>query len=101
MVIECGECDFVSDIVGEMFLFVIVEMMGLLFEDGCELYWLIEIFYMLLDVFVLGESDVVFGKMFGYVVDVIKEKWVWLVDDLVLKLLVVEVDGCKFDDVEF
>jgi cytochrome P450 len=44
-VIEKGECDFVSEIAGEMPSYVIAELMGLPLEDGRELYKLTEIIH--------------------------------------------------------
>ncbi len=100
-VIERGECDFVSDIAGEMPSFVIAEMMGLPLEDGRELYRLTEIFHTSPDALEPGESDAALGKMFGYAADVIREKRARPADDLASKLLAAEVDGRKLDDVEF
>lgn len=44
-VIERGECDFVSEIAGEMPSYVIAELMGLPLDDGRELYKLTEIIH--------------------------------------------------------
>ena len=44
-VIERGECDFVSEVAGEMPSYVIAELMGLPRDDGRELYKLTEIIH--------------------------------------------------------
>ncbi len=44
-VIDRGECDFVSDVAGEMPSFVIAELMGLPLDDGRELYKLTEVIH--------------------------------------------------------
>ena len=41
--IERGECDFVSEVAGEMPSYVIAELMGMPLDDGRELYKLTEI----------------------------------------------------------
>jgi len=100
-VIEKGECDFVSEVAGEMPSCVIAEMMGLPLDDGRELYKLTEIIHTTAaDGMNEGGMAAVY-KMFEYGRGVIDEKRARPKDDLATKLLQSEVDGKRLDDMEF
>jgi cytochrome P450 len=100
-VIEKGECDFVSDVAGEMPSYVIAELMGLPLDDGRELYKLTEIIHSAPETLPENAArDAVF-KMFGYASEVIKAKRPKPTDDLASRLLHAEVEGRRLTDNEF
>jgi cytochrome P450 len=99
--IERGECDFVSDIAGEMPSYVIAELMGLPPEDGRELYKLTEILHSAPESLPPGAQMEAMLKMFDYARGVIAEKRARPADDLATKLLQAEVDGKRLDDIDF
>ena len=100
-VIEKGECDFVSEVAGEMPSYVIAELMGIPLDDGRELYKLTEAIHTTAGGTPAEEGAVAVFKMFDYGRKVIEEKRARPKEDLATKLLQAEVDGKKLDDVEF
>ncbi len=100
-VIERGECDFVTEVAGEMPSYVIAELMGLPLDDGRELYKLTEIIHTSPEAQKPGEGAAAVMKMFEYGSRVIAEKRARPSDDLATKLLQAEVDGHKLHDMEF
>lgn len=100
-VIEKGECDFVSQVAGEMPSYVIAEMMGLPLDDGRELYKLTEIIHTTAANTINESGMAAVYKMFEYGRGVIEEKRARPKDDLATKLLQAEVDGKRLDDMEF
>lgn len=100
-VIDRGECDFVSEVAGEMPSFVIAELMGLPLEDGRELYKLTEIIHTAPEALPPGAGGAAVAKMFEYASGVIAEKRARPTDDLASKLLACEVDGRRLEDMEF
>lgn len=100
-VIERGECDFVTDIAGEMPSFVIAEMMGLPLDDGRKLYRLTETIHSAPETLPEGAIGAAVMQMFEYGQSVIAEKRARPGDDLASKLLESEVDGEKLDDIDF
>jgi cytochrome P450 len=101
-VIEKGECDFVSQVAGEMPSYVIAELMGIPLEDGRELYKLTEAIHTTAGGSPDGEHGAVaVFQMFEYGRKVIEEKRARPKDDLATKLLQAEVDGRRLDDIEF
>lgn len=100
-VIEKGECDFVSEVAGEMPSFVIAELMGLPLEDGRELYKLTEVIHTAPEALPPGAGAQAVFKMFEYGSKVMAEKRAHPGDDLASRLLACEVDGRKLDDMEF
>lgn len=100
-VIEKGECDFVSDIAGEMPSYVIAELMGLPLDDGRELYELTEILHSAPESLEPGAQLGAMMKMFDYARGVIAEKRARPADDLATRLLHAEVDGKRLDDIDF
>ena len=101
-VIEKGECDFVSQVAGEMPSYVIAELMGMPLDDGRELYKLTEAIHTTAGRHAdRGRRRWPCFKMFDYGRKVIDEKRARPKDDLATKLLQAEVDGKKLDDIEF
>jgi cytochrome P450 len=99
-VIERGECDFVSEVAGEMPSYVIAELTGMPLDDGRELYKLTEAIHSAPGTSELSGGEAVM-KMFEYGSKLIAEKRARPKDDLATKLLAAEVDGKKLDDMEF
>ena len=100
-VIGAGECDFVSQIAGEMPSFVIAELLGIPLDDGRELYKLTEAIHATPESQEPGAGGMAMLKMFEYGRNVIEEKRARPRDDLATKLLTAEVDGKKLEDTEF
>ncbi|MBS0334281.1 MAG: cytochrome P450, partial [Proteobacteria bacterium] len=61
-----GECDFVSQVAGEMPSFVIAELMGLPLDDGRELYKLTETIHTAPEALPPGAGGAAVMKMFDY-----------------------------------
>ena len=100
-VIARGECDFVSEVAGEMPSYVIAELLGIPLDDGRELYKLTEIIHTATDAQSENAGGMAVLKMFEYGRGVIDEKRARPKDDLATKLLQAEVDGRKLEDIEF
>ncbi|MCB1647446.1 MAG: cytochrome P450, partial [Pseudomonadales bacterium] len=100
-VIERGECDFVTDIAGEMPSYVIAEMVGLPLEDGRKLYELTETIHTAPEMLPENAIPQAVMKMFEYGTQVMQEKRAHPTNDLASKLLHSEVDGRKMDDIDF
>ena len=100
-VADKGECDFVSDVAGEMPSYVIAELMGMPLDDGRELYKLTEAIHTAPEVQAPGAGAAAVGKMFEYGMGLIAEKRARPGDDLASKLLACEVDGRRLADPEF
>ncbi len=100
-VIERGECDFVSEVAGEMPSFVIAEMMGLPLDDGRKLYALTETIHSAPETLPENAIPEAVGQMFAYAQDVIEEKRRHPANDLASKLLHAEVNGKQLDDLDF
>ena len=100
-VIERGECDFVSQVAGEMPSYVIAELMGMPLDDGRELYHLTEAIHTPAGGSPSPDGAAAVFKMFEYGRKLIEEKRARPKNDLATKLLQCEVDGKKLDDIEF
>ncbi|HTT98998.1 MAG TPA: cytochrome P450 [Rhizomicrobium sp.] len=100
-VIEKGECDFVTQIAGEMPSYVIAELLGIPLDDGRELYKLTEAIHAAPESQAPGAGGMAVLKMFEYGRQVIDEKRARPKDDLATKLLQAEVDGKRLEDIEF
>jgi cytochrome P450 len=100
-VVECGECDLVEDIAGELPSYVIAELLGIPLEDGRKLYRLTEIIHSAPDTLPPGAAAAAVLEMFQYAAGVIRDKRARPGDDLSTKLLHAEVDGRRFDDIDF
>ena len=100
-VIDRGECEFISEIAGEMPSYVIADLVGLPLEDGRELYKLTEIIHSDPESQAPNAIPEAVGKMFEYGAGVMAEKRANPGDDLASKLLAAEVDGRQLTDMEF
>ena len=100
-VAERGECEFVSEVAGEMPSFVIADLMGLPLEDGRELYKLTEVIHSAPEALPENAIPEAVGKMFAYAQGVLEEKRARPGDDLASRLLSAEVDGRRLADGEF
>jgi cytochrome P450 len=100
-VIERGECEFVSEVAGEMPSYVIAELMGIPLDDGRKLYDLTEILHSSRAA-VSDETRAKAGaEMFGYAKQLIEAKRARPGNDLATKILHAEVDGRRLDDMDF
>src|SRR6202030_497088 len=86
-VIERGECDFVSQVAGEMPSYVIAELMGMPLDDGRELYKLTEAIHTTAGGSPSEEGAGAVFKMFDYGRKLIEEKRARPKNDLATKLL--------------
>ena len=100
-VIDRGECEFVSEVAGEMPSFVIADLMGLPLEDGRTLYELTEVIHSVPEELPENAIPTAVMKMFEYGRGVIEEKRRRPADDLASKLLHAELDGRRLADEEF
>ena len=100
-VIERGECDLVEDIAGELPSYVIAELLGIPLEDGRKLYRLTETIHSAPETLPPGAGAAAVMEMFQYASGVIAEKRARPADDLSTKILNAEVDGRRFDDLDF
>lgn len=100
-VIDRGECEFISEIAGEMPSYVIADLVGLPLEDGRELYKLTEIIHSDPESLPPNAGREAVTQMFEYGSRVMLEKRSNPGDDLASKLLAAEVDGRKLTDMEF
>ncbi len=100
-VIERGECDLVEDIAGELPSYVIAELLGIPLEDGRKLYRLTETIHSAPETLPPGAGALAVMEMFQYAGGVIAEKRARPADDLATKILNAEVDGRRFDDIDF
>src|SRR5262245_62013643 len=100
-VIERGECDLIDDVAGELPSYVIAELLGIPLDDGRELYRLTETIHSVPDPNEPHAQGVAVMKMFQYAQGVIAEKRARPREDLATKILNAEVDGKRFDDIDF
>ena len=100
-VIDRGECEFVSEVAGEMPSFVIADLMGIPLSDGRELYKLTEIIHSAPETQAENAAANAVRKMFEYGQEVIDTKRAKPSEDLASKLLSAEIDGRKLTDYEF
>jgi cytochrome P450 len=100
-VIERGECDLVEDIAGELPSYVIADLLGIPLEDGRKLYRLTETIHSAPESLPPGAQALAVMEMFQYAAGVIAEKRAHPADDLATKILNAEVDGRRFDDIDF
>ena len=100
-VIDRGECDFVTDVAGEMPSFVIAELLGLPLDDGRRLYQLTETIHAAPESQPEGAALGAVLEMFNYAHGVAEEKRARPGDDLASTLLTTEVEGHRLDDIDF
>jgi cytochrome P450 len=97
-----GECDFVTDVAGELPSYVIAELMGIPLEDGRQLYRLTERMHTAAPT-PEGIADVqaAVGEMMSYANGIRDAKRARPEEDIASTLLAAEVDGEKLTDLEF
>ncbi len=100
-VIDRGECDFVTDVAGEMPSFVIADLLGLPLDDGRRLYELTEAIHAAPESQPEGAALAAVLEMFNYAHGVAEEKRRKPADDLASVLVTTEVDGHLLDDIDF
>jgi cytochrome P450 len=100
-VVERGECDFVTDVAGEIPSYVIAHVLGIPLEDGRRLYHLTETIHAAPESQPEGAGLGAVLEMFNYAHDVANEKRARPGDDLSTKILGAEVDGRAVDDIDF
>jgi cytochrome P450 len=99
IVIERGECDFVTDVAGALPSYVIAELLGIPLEDGYRLYQLTEI----MNTGMIGDKRAIKAgaEMFGYASELVARKRADPRDDIATSLLHAEVDGQRLTESEF
>ncbi|HEY8518180.1 MAG TPA: cytochrome P450 [Candidatus Binatia bacterium] len=101
-VAERGECDFVSDVAGELPSYVIAELMGIPLEDGRQLYRLTERMHTAEPTPEgLADAQAAIAEMMSYADGIRAEKRARPANDIASTLLAAEVDGEKLTDLEF
>ncbi len=100
-VIERGECEFVSEVAGELPSYVIAELMGLPLEDGRKLYEYTEQVHAAPETLPEGAQMRAAQALTDYGLRVAQEKRSHPGSDLASRLLAAEVDGRKLTDPEF
>jgi len=97
-----GECDFVTDVAGELPSYVIAELMGIPLEDGRELYRLTERMHTAAPTpDGMADGARAIFEMMSYSNGIRSEKRTRPADDIATTLLAAEVDGEKLTDLEF
>jgi cytochrome P450 len=97
-VLPRGECDFVTDIAGELPSYLIAELVGIPLEDGRKLYALTEVMHSADNA---PESQRAVAEMFAYSAGVRAAKRASPGSDLASILLASELDGSRLSDLEF
>ncbi len=100
-VIEAGECDFVSDVAGELPSYVIAELLGLPLDDGRKLYQLTETIHSAPETLPEGAQAQAVMQMFEYAQNVYDAKSGAPGDDLASQIIHAEVDGKRLDSIDF
>jgi cytochrome P450 len=93
-----GECDFVSDVSGELPSLLIAELMGIPPGDGRRLYVLTERMH---QTGAPAEAQAAVVEMMRYAADVRAAKRAQPADDIASVLLRAEIDGERLGDLEF
>ena len=96
-----GECEFVSEIAGELPSYVIAELMGIPLQDGRELYALTEIIHTAAEALPEGAQAKAVMEMFAYAQGVYRTKLDTPADDLASQIVHAEVDGERLDEIDF
>jgi cytochrome P450 len=100
-VCERGECDFVSDIAGEIPSYVIAELLGIPLDDGRRLYTLTEAIHAAPESQAPGAGMLAAAEMINYAHDVAEHKRREPGEDLATTIVQAEVDGERLDDIDF
>ncbi|MEW6270237.1 MAG: cytochrome P450 [Thermodesulfobacteriota bacterium] len=97
-----GECDFVTDVAGELPSYVIAELMGIPLEDGRQLYRLTERMHTAAPTPEgMADGQAAIFEMMSYSSRIRDEKRARPGQDIASTLLAAEVDGEKLTDLEF
>lgn len=97
-----GECDFVTDVAGELPSYVIAELMGIPLEDGRELYRLTERMHTAAPTPEgMADAQRAIFEMMSYANGIREEKRARPANDIASTLLAAELDGEKLTDLEF
>jgi len=97
-VVPRGECDFVTDIAGELPSYLIAELVGIPLGDGRKLYELTEVMHAADNA---REAAKAIEAMFAYSAGVRAAKRARPGQDLASVLLAAEIDGERLSDLEF
>src|SRR4030095_13464792 len=97
-VLPRGECDFVTDIAGELPSYLIAELGGVPLDDGRKLYELTEVMHSAGNA---SEAASAVAEMFVYSAGVRAAKRARPGRDLASVLLAAELDGSRLSDLEF
>jgi cytochrome P450 len=97
-VLPRGECDFVTDVAGELPSYLIAELVGIPLDDGRKLYELTEVMHSADNA---PESAKAVAEMFAYSAGVRAAKRARPGSDLASILLAAEIDGSRLSDLEF
>jgi len=100
-VIARGECDFVSDVAGELPSYVIADLMGIPLQDGRKLYTLTEILHSAPEALEPGAQLKAGMEMFAYAEQVYKQKLAHPTTDLASQIVQAELDGERLDLIDF
>ncbi len=100
-VIERGECDFVSEVAGELPSYVIAALLGIPLDDGRRLYVLTEKMHSDPSVVPPEEQWAAREEMLRYARDIAAAKRKQRGDDLASSLVDAEVDGERLTSEEF
>ena len=100
-VIDRGECEFVSEVAGELPSYVIAELTGIPLEDGRELYKLTEIIHSAAETLPENAQRDAVLKMFGYAQGVYRDKLANPSEDLASQIIHAEVEGRRLDEIDF
>jgi cytochrome P450 len=97
-VLPRGECDFVTDIAGELPSYLIAELVGIPLDDGRKLYELTEVMHGADNA---SHAAKAIAEMFAYSAGVRAAKRATPGRDLASVLLAAEIDGSRLSDLEF
>lgn len=100
-VVPRGECEFVSEVAGEMPSLVIAELMGIPSDDGRRLYHLTEIMHSADPSLTDDQRLAAIIEMHAYAGGVAEEKRRHPADDIATALVTATVDGEQLTDDEF
>ena len=95
------ECDFVSDVAGELPSYVIAELTGIPLEDGRKLYGLTEILHSAPETLPEGAQITAGMEMFAYAAGVYQQKLSNPSEDLASQIVHAQVDGQQLDLTDF
>ncbi len=100
-VAAAGECEFVSQVAGELPSYVIADLMGIPLEDGRELYQLTEVLHSNADALPEGAQPKALMAMFAYASKVYQQKLKNPEADLASQIVHAQLDGERLDERDF